>query len=243
MGRRSVLLVAALVAAALGTTMVFFYVNGVNDRALAKQSPISVLIAQKLIPAGTSVSDAKAAGSFAHKIISSGDRIAGVISDFPPINGMTASSTVYPGDQITAAKFSATGPTSVLAVPPGKISISVVVNDPAQLAGFVTAGTNVAIFLTGAAKSGGPEQTQLLLPEVKVLAIGNKTAAPLDTTKTSGTGTSPVSTTFLTLAVEQKDCQRVLFASTHGRLNLGLLGKGFTPSMTVPPTNQTNLFN
>jgi pilus assembly protein CpaB len=242
MGRRSVLLVAALVVAALGTTMVFFYVNGVNDRALAKQNPVRVLVAQKLIPAGTSVSDAQHDGSFTRKTISKGDAITGAISDFPPINGKTASTTIYPGDQITQVKFSAQGPTSTLVPPAGKLSISVVLNDPAQVAGFVTVGTKVAIFFTGlAAKGGGQEQTQLLLPAVEVLAIGSKTAAPA--AAASGTETGSVSNTFLTLAVDQKDYQRVLFASTHGRLNLGLLGQGFTPSLTVPPTGQSNLFN
>jgi pilus assembly protein CpaB len=243
MGRRSVLLVAALVVAALGTTMVFFYVNGVNDRALAKQNPERVLVAQKLIPAGTSVSDAIHDGSFASKTISSGDAIAGAISDFPPINGKTASTTIYPGDQITRVKFSAQGPTSTLVPPSGLLSISVVLKDPAQVAGFVTIGTKIAIFFTGPAARGGQDQTQLLLPDVEVLAIGAKTAAPVTTTTTTGTETNAVSNTSLTLAVDQKDFQRVLFASTHGQLNLGLLGKGFTPSLNVPPTGQTNLFD
>ena len=37
MGRRTLLLVAAFVVAALGTTLVFLYVHGANDRALADQ--------------------------------------------------------------------------------------------------------------------------------------------------------------------------------------------------------------
>jgi pilus assembly protein CpaB len=45
MGRRTMLLVAAFVVAALGTTLVFLYVNGVNDRAVADQKQVRVLVA------------------------------------------------------------------------------------------------------------------------------------------------------------------------------------------------------
>jgi pilus assembly protein CpaB len=243
MGRRSVLLVAALVAASLGTTMVFLYVNGVNDRAIAKQNPVSVLIAKKLIEPGTSVQDANDAAAFERKTISSDALVDGAVSATAGLAGKVALTTIYPGEQIIAQKFGNPGDTSTLSVPAGKLAISLVMNDPAQAAGFVTAGNFVAIFWTGSvAKGGGQDQTQLLLPRVQVLAIGSKTTAPSDTTTTTGTADTVPKTT-LTIAVDQKDYQRVLFATTNGRLALGLLGKGFTPDLNVPATTQSNLFN
>ena len=104
--------------------------------------------------------------------------------------------------------------------------------------GFVDAGTNVAIFLTSEAKGGS---TRLLLPNALVLAIGNKTSTPQDST-TTGTEAASVPTTILTIAGDQGDFQRVLYGSTHGRLNLGLLGKDFTPSASILPTTENNLF-
>jgi pilus assembly protein CpaB len=241
MGRRSILLVAALVVAALGTTMVFLYVNGVNNRADVKQNPVRVQVAKNLIQAGTSVQDAINAGDFDTKTISNADAVAGAISELTPIKGLAANTTIHPGDQITPDKFGDPGDTSTLDVPAGNLAIAVTLNDPAQVAGFVDAGSSVAIFYTAPVARGGQDQTRLLISKVKVLAIGNKTAVPLATT--SGTEADSVSKTILTLAVDQGNYQRILFASTHGTLNLGLLGKGFTPSLTVPPTNQTNLFN
>lgn len=244
MGRRTVLLVAALVVAALGTTMVFLYAHGVNDRAIAKQEPVRVLVAKKPIEPGTSVQTADAAASFERKNISSDDVLTGALSDLAPIKGMAATTMIYPGEQIIREKFGDPGATSTLVVPAGKLAISVQLDDPAQVAGFVDAGTSVAIFLTSpVAKGGGQEQTRLLLSRVLVLAIGNKTSVPQDTTTTNGTEEASVPKTILTIAVDQKDYQHVLFGSTHGRLNLGLLGKDFTPSVTVPPTTESNLFN
>jgi pilus assembly protein CpaB len=240
MGRRSVLLVAALVVAALGTTMVFLYVNGVNDRAIAKQNPVLVLVAKKPIAPGTTVAQANDAADFERKTIGSDSVVPGALSSTTPLAGKVATTTIYPGQQIIPQQFGDAGDTSTLAIPEGKLAISVEVDDPAQQAGFVAAGSTVAIFLVSTPK-GSQGQVQLLLPKVLVLAIGSKTSVPADSTSTSGTEAA-VPTTILTLAVSQLDYQRVLYGRRYGTLNLGLLGKNSVPNLTVPPTTQSNLF-
>jgi len=239
MGRRTVLLVAALVIAALGTTMVFLYVHGLNDQAIHKQDPVSVLVAKKAIEPGTTYKDASDQASFEKKTVSRDALVAGALGSTAALAGKVTTTTIYPGQQIIPQMFGDSGQVSSLSVPHDKLAISVQLDDPAQIAGFVDAGTNVAIFLTSVAKGGA---TRLLLPKVLVLAIGNKTSTPQDTT-TNGTAAAAVPTTILTIAVDQQDYQRVLFGSTHGRLNLGLLGKDFTPSVAIPPTTESNLFN
>jgi pilus assembly protein CpaB len=238
MGRRTVLLVAALVIAALGTTMVFLYVQGLDDQAIHKQDPVSVLVAKRMIDPGTTYRDASDQASFEKKTVSRDALADGALGSTAPLVGKVTTTTIYPGQQIIPQMFGNSGEVSTLSVPDGKLAISVQLDDPAQLAGFVDAGTNVAIFLTSEAKGGS---TRLLLPKVLVLAIGNKTATPQDS-KTTGTEAASVPTTILTIAVDQTDYQRVLFGSTHGRLNLGLLGKNFTPDAAVSPTTQNNLF-
>jgi pilus assembly protein CpaB len=238
MGRRTVLLVAAVVIAALGTTMVFLYVHGVNNQAIHKQDPVSVLVAKRTIDPGTTYKAASDQASFEKKTVSRDALAEGALGSTAPLVGKVTTTTIYPGQQIIPQMFGNSGEVSTLSVPDGKLAISVQLDDPAQLAGFVDAGTNVAIFLTSEAKGGS---TRLLLPKVLVLAIGNKTATPQDST-TTGTEAASVPTTILTIAVDQTDYQRVLFGSTHGRLNLGLLGKNFTPDASVLPTTQNNLF-
>jgi pilus assembly protein CpaB len=238
MGRRTVLLVAALVIAALGTTMVFLYVHGLDDQASRKQDPVDVLVAKKRIDPGTTYKDASDKASFETRTVSRDALADGALGSTAPLGGKVTTTTIYPGQQIIPQMFGNSGEVSTLSVPDGKLAISVQLDDPAQVAGFVDAGTNVAIFLTSEEKGGS---TRLLLPNALVLAIGNKTATPQDST-TTGTEAASVPATILTIAVDQKDYQRVLFGSTHGRLNLGLLGKNFTPSTAVSPTSQNNLF-
>jgi len=242
MGRRTVLLVAALVIAALGTTMVFIYVSNLNDQAIAKQSPVEVLVAKKPIAAGTSYKEASDAASFEKKTVSRDALADGALGSTDPLVGKVATTEIYTGQQIIPQMFGDRNEISTLSVPPDMLAISVELDDPAQVAGFVEAGTNVAIFLTSpVAKRGGGDETRLLLASVKVLAIGNQTAVPQDTTDT-GTEEASVPKTILTIAVGQEDYQRVLFGSTHGKLNLGLLGKDAAPTTTVPATNESNLF-
>ena len=239
MGRRTVLLVAALVIAALGTTMVFLYVHGLDDQAIHKQDPVSVLVAKRTIDPGTTYKDASDQASFEKKTVSRDALADGALGSTAPLVGKVTTTTIYPGQQIIPQMFGNSGEVSTLSVPDDMLAISVQLDDPAKLAGFVDAGTNIAIFLTTEAKGG---QTRLLLPKVLVLAIGNKTATPQDST-TTGTEAASVPTTILTIAVDQHDYQAVSFGSTHGRLNLGLLGKGFTPSLTFRPTTESNLFD
>jgi pilus assembly protein CpaB len=241
MGRRTVLLIAALVVAALGTTMVFLYVNGVNDRALDKQSPYKVLVAKKAIEPGTTVKQADNAASFGTKIISQDALVPGAVSAVTGLTGSVATTRIYPGEQIIQPMFGDSAGSSTLPVPADKVAMSISLTDPAQTAGFVYPGDTVAIFLTTTTKAG-QAQTQVLLPEVQVLAVDNQTGVPQDSDTTSGTDAS-VPKNILTIAVDQKDLQRVLVATKSGVLNLGLPGKDFTADPNVGATDQSDLFH
>ena len=69
MGRRLALLLTAVIIAAAGTTLVFLYVKHADDRALADQSPIRVLVATETIPAGTSMRDAWTQGELEERVV------------------------------------------------------------------------------------------------------------------------------------------------------------------------------
>jgi pilus assembly protein CpaB len=240
MGRRTVLLIAALVVAALGTTMVFLYVNGVNDRALAKQQPVRVLVAKKAIPAGTSVEEANKNASFERKTISRDSLVPGAVSATTGMAGLVARTTIYPGEQILTEKFGEAGSTTSLAVPSADLTISVPIQDPAVGAGFVTPGVKVALFLNGTSKNGGQPEVRLLMPSVTVLAVGSRTSVPTDSATTAPAGGAP--SNVLTFGVNQQDYQRILFASTHGVIYLALPGEKANPTAGVA-TNQQNLFD
>jgi pilus assembly protein CpaB len=247
MGRRTILLIAALVVAALGTTLVFVYVNGINNRALADQKPVRVLVAKTLIPAGTSVEDASRLGDFEQKEIAASSAAPNALSDTTPIAGQVALSNIYEGEQILRQKFGAPGATSALPIPGDKVAISIQLGDPARVAGFVMPGSNVAIYVSLQGPGGGSagnDFTRVLLPKAQVIAAGPTTVTQTTNTdaKTGEANTEQVPKAILTLALNQKEAAKVIYASQKGQLYFALLTSNskVTPDTAV---GNANLFN
>ena len=233
MGRRTVLLIVAAMIAALGTTMVFLYVRGVDARADEKYDAVEVLRAVELIPPGETLAEAQAAGKIEKGTIARGALLDGATTTVADMSDKVALTTVYPGEQIVTAKFGSAGEQETLTIPEGKMAISVQLTDPARVAGFVSPGAEVAVFInaepeeidtqTGATKKL-PDFTRLLLPRVQVIGVGDTTVVPTTTTSEEGTETTEqIPRTLLTLAVDQAEAERVLFGAKNGELAFALL--------------------
>ncbi|MGB8649212.1 MAG: Flp pilus assembly protein CpaB [Mycobacteriales bacterium] len=243
MGRRTVLLVAAFLIAAVGTGLVFAYVSNVDNRALADQNPKKVLVVKKLVGQGTSVSDAEKSGAFELKEFAASSIAPGALSDLAPVREMVTLAPLFPGEQVLQAKFGSAGSSSILAIPTGKIAVSVQLGDPARVAGFVQPGAEVAVFVTlNAALNGKTAQqlTNVLLPRASVIAVG-----PTTITKASGNdaaNTEALPRAILTLALTQQEAQKLIFAEEQGQLYFGLLDKDSKTGRGGPVT-LTNLFS
>lgn len=243
MGRRTILLLTAVIVAALGASLVYFYVKGADDRLLAKQDPKSVLVAVKPIAAGTKVSDAAAANSFQLETLPGTAVVAGALSDITPVKDLVALGPIFPGEQILAAKFGGQAQISALPVPKGRIGLAVTLGDPQRVAGFVTPGSKVVVFLTTAA-GGGQPGTQVLLPEVQVLATGPTTISATTTTDTKSgqQNTEQVPKAILTLNLDENQAKKLIQGQSLGQLYMGLLGDG-TQATTGSPATAQNLFS
>jgi len=223
--RRIVLLIIAVLIAAIGTSMVFYYVRSADDRAIASQEPVNVLVSKVALPAGTRVSDAAAQGAFELRQLPAAAVTAGALSDVEPVAESVALAPIFPGQLLIGAMFGATAAaSSALAVPPGQIALSFQFSDPQRVAGFVKPGSEVVIFVTGqTGPPGSPPGTRVLLPRATVIATGATTVTPpADATQAN---VEPVPTALLTLALDQRDAERLVFASQNGSLYLGLLNE------------------
>jgi pilus assembly protein CpaB len=233
MDRRRILLVAAVLVAALGAVMVFLYVQGADSRAEKRFDTVEVLEATAIIEPGETIEDAQAAGKLAIAEVAQDQLLNGYQTNTDGIAGTKAMQTIYPGEQIVSDKFGAGAAAgSALPIPDDKIAISVNLTDPSRVAGFVNPGSEVAIFLTGTNETDGTGYSRLLLPRVSVLGVGNTT--PVSTTTTDETGastTEQLPRTLLTISVDQRQAEKVLFAQGNGELAFGLL----TESSLVNP--------
>jgi pilus assembly protein CpaB len=224
MDRRRVLLVVAAVIAALGTALVFLYVRGADNRADARYHAVKVLRAVKQIDPGETVAAAQSAGKIELGSVTEGQRLPNALSDLNGITTQVALTTIYPGEQIISSKFGATASGTSLTIPKGKLAVSVNLTDPARVAGFVNPGDDVAVFMQGTGLGNAGAFSRLLLPKVEVIGVGTTTVVSTTTTDPTGARTTEqLPRTLLTLALDQKEAERVLFASGNGELALGLL--------------------
>ena len=233
LSRRVILLTVAVVVAALGTGLVFLYVQGADNRAEERFETVDVLRAVAPIEPGETIDSAAAAGKLKLEAVSQADLLPNAQSETTALDGLVAITRIYPGEQIISDKFSTEveEALSALTIPKDMVAISVNLTDPARVAGFVNPGSQVSIFHNTEAYS------RLLLARVTVLGVGSTTPTTTTTTTTE-TGeetTEQLPRTLLTIAVSQKDAERVMFATLHGELAFALL----TENSKVAPSGGT----
>lgn len=221
MSRRLALLIAAVLVAAIGTGLVFAYVKKADDRAIANQQPVTVLVAKTAIAPGTRVVDAANSGAFEQKEFPKASIVPGAISSTDPIKDEVVTTTIFAGQQLLTGMFGATAASNAsITIPPGQIAASFSFQDPQRVAGFVQPGSNVVIFLTSAT-SGGQNSTRVLLPKVTVIGVGPTTITPPADPAQANPEAQPRA--MLTLALTQRQAEKIIFAQANGTMYLGLL--------------------
>lgn len=216
----------------MGTGLILLYVKGINDRATQGQELVEVLVATDTIDAGETMSAAQAAGKVELKKIVKDSVVDGALSSTKSIEDDVALGTIYPGEQIIAKKFGAPGAQEVLPIPDDLMAISVELTDPERVAGFVNPGSYVAIFMSldpkliradGSALDLA-QYTSMIVPKVQVIGVGATTSQTRTTkSKEGGSTTEEVPKTILTLAVNQDQAEKIIFADRNTDLTFALL--------------------
>jgi pilus assembly protein CpaB len=226
MKRRTILLLAAGLIAALGTALVFLYVKGADNRAEQRFDTVEVLRAVAPIEQGESIDDAAKNGKLALEPVSQDDLLPNHQTEIDELSGQVATTTIYAGEQIISDKFGeaaeALAAKSALEVPKEDIAISVNLTDPGRVAGFLNPGSEVTVIFTGTPNSGIPF-SRMLLPKVTVLGVGSTTTTTKTTTTAEGEQTvAEIPQTLLTLAVSKEEAEKVFYAVANGEIVLGL---------------------
>jgi pilus assembly protein CpaB len=242
MDRRRLLLILAVFVAFIGTALVFLYVQGADNRAKDQVANIQVLQATQDVAAGEKYDDALAAGKISLQEVPKNvaQQNTGYQTSVDTLKGKVASVPIFTGQVVVASQFGNTvaATSTNLPIPKGMIAISVNLTDPDRVAGNIQNGSDVAIFVTGeltaapGAPTGGAgasntavQSTRLLLPKVTVLNVGSP-QPPTTSTTTANDGTQTTEQlprTLLTIAVTQKEAQKVILASKALDLTFGLL--------------------
>ena len=221
MARRSVLLAVAVVTALVGTLLIVMYVQGIDSRATEGQELVEVLVAKDVVNAGESVDTAEEAGKFERTEVRREDLVPGALSSSTSVTGLVATGNIYPGEQLIADKFGSIADTESLVIPDDKLALSVELTDPERVAGFVNPGSEVAVFVT---VSDPKSYTRVLLTRVTVIGVGQTTTTSRTVTDETGAQTvEEIPKTILTLALTQKESEKLIWADRFGDLNFALL--------------------
>ena len=238
MSRRISLMALALVVALIGTAAVFSYAKKADARAVEGQQTLSVLVAKSMLPVGTKAADANTKGMLKLDQIPKKYVPDGALTNIKDVQNLVVGSDIQAGQILLRSMFVTTADTSVLSIPGDKMAVSVQLEDPARVAGFVVPGSEVAIFDTFDSASAdatvtqtGPtsataqvtadkKQTRILLPRVKVIAVG---ATALVKKQAATDNQDKVPTAILTLAVSQQEAEKLVHAVETGTLYFALL--------------------
>ncbi|MGJ7441408.1 Flp pilus assembly protein CpaB [Aquipuribacter sp. MA13-6] len=222
-----IVLVAALLVAVLGAVLVFLYAQSTVESARAELDPVSVLVASDDVPEGTTVAQAVTDGSLELTARPFDALPPGYLEGIEDVGELVTSTDILPGEVLVRGRLVDPAASDELEIGPQQMAITIPLEDPNRVARFVEPGALVAVFLTRQAATTDAEgvtgpgvaTTQLLLPEVRVVGVGSRTAPDAQPG-------DDVSQALVTVSVLQADAERLILGQSLGSLYLGLLTEG-----------------
>ena len=249
MQSRVLAILVAVVLALVATAALVVYVNGADRRAISDQEPVKVWVAIKPIPAGTSGLSASNTGLIAQVEMPKKNAVKGVVVSLPQIQNKFAAVDIVEDEQLLLSRWVGSDAVSgrrLLPVPEKHQALSIGVELTRQVAGFVTPGDPVSLVVSLARRNAAGKDvdtSEFLLKNVQVLAVGT-TALSNASSKGSGgrvnQGKGSQTLTAVTLAVEDGDVPRVVYAAEYGSIYLTLMPPNADPP-DVGPVNAGNL--
>lgn len=209
MKRRIVAVTVAVLLAVLGTVAVYGYVHKADERAVAGQQPVEVYVAKADVPAGTTLKDAVDQDLIERQLVAAKGVPSSPLSEVTPTTeSLVATTEIAPGELVLSDRFGTQAVASTgLAIPSGKMAVSVKLEDPARVGDFLTVGSEIAIFDTFNVQTADRSDvtpagdhlqdffpktraTRVLLERVKVIAVGATTSSGGSTSSSSSSGGS-----------------------------------------------------
>ncbi len=226
MGRRTLLLVAALFLAAVGTGVLFVSARGVATTSRASAGQVDVLAPAQEIPGGTAVTAQTPLVTV--KVSTEAAQQGRMIRQRSELKDMVANRDLLPFLPLTIDQFGgAVSQTSKIEVDPGLMAVTVDIGDPNRVADLLVGGSRVAIWVIINPEGGGRSEARLFMSNVKVLTTG--TSGTIRSSSTQAPQENG-STALVTLQVDQKQAGELLVAQAAGDLYFTLLSGDAEPT-------------
>ncbi|WP_168223570.1 Flp pilus assembly protein CpaB [Pseudarthrobacter sp. NIBRBAC000502772] len=219
---------AAIALAIVGALLIIFYAQGADQRALATTKPVDVLVVKTAIPAGTPVND-MAASLVIEKVPTAGVADT-ALSTLDNSAGKVSAVTLIPGEQLLAERLVAPEEAKsegAVKVPAGFQEVSFEVEPKRVVGGRIDVGDHVGFFLSFDSKAykAKPEDETSQLTVRKALVTAVQRAPQTKPAEKPAEGepnpqdtTLPEGSLMLTVAVNDVDAGKIVFASEFGRI-------------------------
>jgi Flp pilus assembly protein CpaB len=176
-----------VIAAIIAAIALIVYLN--NYRSSVSPPPVSVLVAKKAIPQGTSGDILAKSTSFYEATPVPKDQVlSGAITDSSTLAGTVALTNINPNSQLTAAQFGAASGVQYQ-LGPNERAVVVDLGSPQSVGGQIGAGSHVDVWVTSSAQaSSGVSRpiAKLLFQNMDVLGFDGTNATLKATPTQSG---------------------------------------------------------
>lgn len=247
--------------AIVGVGIVLIYVKGANQRAIAGQQAVSVLVATQQVPAGTTAATALSEGLIGTQRLPARSVPTDALQSVTGLRNLVFSSTLPAGQLVLRPVLvTAVQGATTLPIPAGKVALTVQMCVQKAVAGYIQAGSQIAIFNTfykappgsvtsscaGTSFSKGATSihARLVLNDVQVLASGapGSASAAGQATATgafsqSNNPSATETTVMVTVALDQQDAERLIELAESGLMYMALMTSSShtTPDFTFKP--------
>jgi pilus assembly protein CpaB len=237
--RRTVVLIAAVVVAAIAAFATFQYLDGVQERANKGAKLVKVFVVKKDIPKGFPAEQAIAEEYVKEDSIQEKFRPTTALVNLDTVKGKVALLPLSSNQVLVEGQF--VDPrveqiTNSQRIPEGQVAITVSVDNVRGVAGLLVPGDKVDLIVAAADDAGVPSQ-RLLFQNVNILFIGSRAAPqPGDQRAAANPGSD-----LITFAVPLIAAERIIFAANSGGFYLALVPPDNQP-IPVEPVTAANLF-
>jgi Flp pilus assembly protein CpaB len=198
----------AVLAAGIAAVLVFAAINSARKNDTAGTAASSVLVANQLIPKGSSGQALAEQHLFRTAHVNEQALVAGAVTDVSQLSDKVATHDIYPGQQISAQTFEAANGALTAKLAATDRAVSIPLDASHGLVGSVNAGDHVDV-LAGFNVQGGTGTR----PVMKVLDT-NVSVLKIDKSGGAGSGSSAN----VTLRVKSDMATKLAFAADNGKV-------------------------
>jgi len=216
MQRRIIAAVVAVILAGIGAVLLYSYVNTADARAMDKLDTTLVLVATKVIPAGTS--GANLAPFVALKQLPKVAVVDGALTSAVEVAELETTSDLQVGEQVLASRFAKPDTTAdgEIEVPSNLQRFTVQLGPSRVIGTNIAPGDKVGLYIS--IEENQVAITKLALRDVLVAKVQGAPSTPAE----DGAEVAPSSDVLVTLAIEPATAAQVVWGSEFGKIYLAL---------------------